>query len=104
MSTLMRGRFLVEGLRFFATAFVLGLVLLAVAPLDVVRLLCVFALACAAAGFALNFVALRVMEPGTLAVLHARMALRALRFRHRVRGAFTATHEATDTVWPCVVR
>jgi len=100
MSALRRGRFLVQGLRFFATAFVLGLVLLAVAPLDVVRILCVFALACAAVGFALHIIGLRVLEPGAWAVLHARTALRAWRLRRVFGGAITATHEAAETVWP----
>ncbi len=71
MTTAMPARFLTAGLRFFATALLFGFVLLAVAPIDAVRLLCLFALVCAAAGFILHFVALRAIDPDALAALTA---------------------------------
>jgi hypothetical protein len=75
-------RFVVGGVRFFAASFVAGLLLLMVAPLDVIRAFCALALACSAAGFALHVVALRRIDPGALPafrsrLVHARLAAQA---------------------------
>jgi len=103
MATAMPVRFLTAGLRFFATSLLLGFVLLAAAPVDAVRLLCVFALACAAAGLILHFVALRAIDPDALAALTARIGSRFRRSGNDLRRAFSATHDAAETVWPCVL-
>jgi ABC-type phosphate/phosphonate transport system permease subunit len=103
-STAMPARFLTAGLRFFATALLFGFVLLAVAPIDAIRLLCVFALVCAAAGLILHFVALRAIDPGALAALRAQTGSQFRGLRNDIRRALNATHEATDTVWPCALR
>jgi hypothetical protein len=104
MATAMPARFLTAGLRFFVTALLLGFVLLAVAPIDAVRLLCVFALVCAAAGLILHVVALRAIHPDALAALTAETGSHFRRLRNYLRRAFSATHDATETVWPGAVR
>jgi hypothetical protein len=104
MATAFPARFLTAGLRFFATALLLGFVLLAAAPLDAVRLLCAFALVCAAAGLILHVMALRAIDPDALAGLTAQTESRFRRLRNGLRRAFSATHDATETVWPCVVQ
>ena len=66
-------RFVVGGLRFFAAAFLVGLLLLLLAPLDVIRAFCALALVCSAAGFALHVAALRDIDPGALSALRSRL-------------------------------
>lgn len=104
MAAAMPAAFLSAGLRFFAAAMLVALVLLAVAPLDVVRLLCVFALVCAAAGFTWHFLALRAIDPGVLTALRARTGFRFRHVRNGVLRAVNATHDATEAVWPGVLR
>lgn len=98
------GRFLTAGLGFFASGMVAGLVLLAVAPVDAVRALCGFAVACAAAGFFLHYFALRARDPTALAAVRGRAAQGFRRLGNRFRGAVSATHDAADTVWPGALR
>lgn len=104
MATPNTGRFLTAGLGFFASATVVGLVLLAVAPVDAVRALCGFAVACAAAGFLLHYFALRARDPTALAAMRGRAAQRFRRLGNRVLGAVSATHDAADIVWPGPLR
>ena len=104
MAAMQTGRFLTAGLGFFASSIVASLVLLAVAPLDAVRVMCGFALVCAAAGFCLHYFVLRARDPSALSAMKARVAQRFRRVRSRVSGAVAATHGAGETVWPCALR
>jgi len=78
-------RFVVGGLRFFAASFLLGLLLLLVAPLDDIRAFCALALVCSATGFALHVAALREIDPGAFTSLNS-----------RVQHAMLAVRAATD--------
>ena len=97
-------RFLTAGLGFFASAIAAGLVLLAVAPVDAVRVASGFAVVCATAGFLLHYFALRARDPSAVAAMQARAAQTFRRLSKRVGGAVDATHDAADTVWPCALR
>ena len=66
-------RFVVGGVRFFAASFLVGLLLLLLAPLDVIRAFCALALVCSAAGFALHVAALREIDPGALPAFRSRL-------------------------------
>jgi hypothetical protein len=80
-------RFVVGGLRFFAASFLAGLLLLLVAPLDVIRAFCALALVCSAAGFALHVAALGEIDPAALPA-----------FRSRLRHAMLAAQAAAGDV------
>ncbi len=104
MATAMPARFLTAGLRFFATALLLGFVTAGGGADRCCSALCVFALVCAAAGLILHFVALRAIDPDALAALTAQTGSHFRRLRNDLRRAFSATHEATETVWPGALR
>ena len=97
-------RFIRAGLRFYPSAFLIGLVMMLVAPADVVRVLCATSLACATAGFALHLYALRVADPAAVAALRKRLGATMRYLRGAGSRAVATTGEAAETVWPCVLR
>ena len=100
----MSARFIRTGLRFYPSAFLIGLVLMLVAPVDVIRILCATSLACATAGFALHLYALRVSDPAALAALQEWSGATMQHLRGAGSRAVATTGEAAETVWPCILR
>lgn len=100
----MSERFLVEGLRFYVAAFIVGIVLMLVAPINAVRALCAFAICCAAAGFAIHLYALSTLDPGAFARLRERVDA-LMRRTHAVGSrAVSTAGDAGEMSWPCVMR
>jgi hypothetical protein len=107
MNSALSERFVVGGLRFFAASFLLGFVLLLLAPLDVIRAFCALALLCSVAGFALHLAALREMDPEAVPAFRGRVVAAMQRVRaaggralHSMHGTAVAepAHVARATV------
>ena len=92
MSSTLPERFVVGGLRFFAASFLVGSVLLLLAPLDVIRAFCALALLCSVAGFALHLAALREMDPDAVPAFRGRVVAAMQRVRAMGGRALHSMH------------
>jgi len=102
-------RFIAGGLRFFVFAWIAAFLLLLMAPIAVVRLLCIVALAGATAGVLLHLLALRAADRGAFDALRGRPAEFARQARILARSAGVAMRTTAQStlasLWPgqCVV-
>jgi hypothetical protein len=91
-------RFIAGGLRFFAFAWIAALLLLLAAPVAIVGVLCLIALAGASAGLLLHLLALRASDHDAYVALRAQPAAIARQARELGREAWIAACGIVEAV------
>ena len=94
MGAAMHSRFVTGGVRFFAIAWIVALPLMLTAPMPIVRVLCMIALAGATTGLLLHMLVLRASDRASFDALRERPAAFARQAYRAALDAWTAMRGA----------